>query len=225
MLLDELAHDRGLDLTGGSESIAHIGFGGGVDQAFALGQGDPHLDAVGGCDVALRLDVLPRRVVPLGPDQAEDVALTAVLADQRGGQPQPAAGLQVGRHPEDRRRQQVHLVIDDQAPVAGVEQLKVRVDTLAPQRQYLVRRDGDRAHLLAGAGVLADLVVGERGALDQLIAPLAGRDGVGDQDQRGGLGPGHRARTDQGLTGATGQDDDARTAVPEVLDGLDLVGP
>ena len=57
--------------------------------------------------------------------------------------------------------QQVHLVVDDEAPVAGVEQLEVRVDALPLGREHLVGRDGDRADLLAGAGVLADLVLGE----------------------------------------------------------------
>ena len=136
------------------------------------GRRDAHLDAVGGGDVALRLDVLPRRVEALGADEAEDVALAAVLAHQRGGQPEPAARLQVGRHAEDRRGQQVHLVVDDQAPVAGVEQVEVGVGALPPRRQHLVGRDGDRADLLAGAGVLADLVLGQRGPLEQLVLPL-----------------------------------------------------
>src|SRR3712207_8548844 len=51
------------------------------------------LDAVRGRDVALRLDVLPRRVEALGSDEREDVSLAAVLAHERGGEAQPAAGL------------------------------------------------------------------------------------------------------------------------------------
>ena len=113
------------------------------------------------------------RVVALRADQGEHVALPAVLAHQRRGQPDPPAGLQVGGHPEDRRGQQVHLVVDDQAPVAGVEQLEVAVDALPPGRHHLVRRDGDRPDLLLGAGVLADLVLGQRGTPDQLVLPLA----------------------------------------------------
>ena len=65
--------------------------------------------------------------IPLGPDQREDVALPAVLPDQGRGQPEPPPGLQVGGHPEHRRRQQVHLVVDHQAPVARVEQVEVLV--------------------------------------------------------------------------------------------------
>ena len=165
------------------------------------------------------------RVVPLGADQREHVALAAVLADQRRGQAEPPAGLQVGGHPEDRRRQQVDLVVHDQAPVAGVEQLEVGVDALPAGGQHLVRRDGDRADLLRGTGVLADLVGGQRRPPDQLVLPLACRDGVGDQDQRGRLGVAHRGRADQGLAGAARQHDDARAAVPEGLDRLGLVGP
>ena len=85
---------------------------------------------------------------------------------------------------EDRRRQQVDLVVDDQAPVALVEELEVRVDALPARRHDLVRRDRDRADLLAGARVLADLLLGERGPVEQLVAPLPRRDGVGHEDQR-----------------------------------------
>ena len=181
---------RVLDGVRRREPVALLRLGGGVGEPLGVGQRHPHLDAVGRCDVALRLDVLPRRVVALRADQREHVALAAVLAHQRRGEPEPAAGLQVGGHPEDRRRQQVHLVVDDEAPVARVEQLEVRVDALPAGRHHLVRRDGDRPDLLAGTGVLADLVLGQRGALEQLVAPLPGGDGVGDEDQRGRAWPG-----------------------------------
>ena len=208
---DEVAHHVDLVVRAGGEPVALLRLGGRVDQPLVGGQRDAHLDAVGRRDPALRLDVLPGGVVPLGPDQREDVALAAVLAHQRRGQPDPATRLQVGGHPEDRRRQQVHLVVDDQAPVAGVEQVQVRVDALPAGRQHLVRRDRDGPDLLDGAGVLADLVLGERGTPDQLVLPLPGAHGVGDQDQRGGLGVGHRGRADQGLAGAAGQHHHARS--------------
>ena len=81
---------------------------------------------------------------------------------ERRGQAEPAAGLDLGRDAEHRRRQQVHLVVDDQAPVALVEQLEVRELFLlvGPVREDLVRRHGDRADLLDLAGVLGDLVLG-----------------------------------------------------------------
>ena len=66
---------------------------------------------------------------------------------------------------------------------------------------------------------------GQRRARDQLVLPLPRADGVGDEDQRGGLGVRHRGRADDGLAGAAGQHDDAGPAVPERLGGLALVGP
>src|SRR5271166_3661227 len=81
----------------------------------ALGLGDP----------AFGLEHAPRHVILLGPDQAEDVFLAVILADQGGREPEPAAGLDVGGDPEHGRRQQMNLVIDDQPPVTLVEQAKV----------------------------------------------------------------------------------------------------
>ena len=124
--LDQRADHRQLRAGGRGDPVALLGLGDRVRHPLRVGQRDPDLDALGRRDPALRLDVLPRRVVALRADQGEDVALAAVLADQRRGQAEPAAGLQVGGEPEDRRGQQVHLVVDDQAPVAGAEQVEVR---------------------------------------------------------------------------------------------------
>lgn len=119
----------------------------------------------------------------------------------------------------------MHLVVDDQAPVAGVEELQVRVDALPFGRQHLVRGDGDRPDLLPRTAVLADLLLGQRGPLHQLVLPLPGRDRIGHQDQRGRLGLRHRARPDQRLARTAGQHDHTRAAVPEALHGLLLVRP
>jgi hypothetical protein len=99
----------------------------------------------------------------------------------------------------------------------------VRVGALLPRRHDLVRGDRDGPDLLLGAGVLADLVLGQRGALQQLLLPLVRGDGVGDQDQGGGPGLGHRGGADDGLAGSTGQDDHAGAAVPERVGGVLLV--
>ena len=163
---DQPVDHRHLGARRGADAVALLRLGSGVGQPLGVGQRHPDLDAVGRRDPALRLDVLPRCVVALGADQGEHVALAAVLAHQRGGQPEPAARLQVGGHPEHRRRQQVHLVVDDEAPVARVEQLEVRVLALPLGRHHLVRGDGDRPDLLALAGVLADLLLGQRGPRD-----------------------------------------------------------
>ena len=186
--VDQRPDHRQLGAGGGRHPVALLGLGRRVRHPLGVGQRHPDLGALGRRDPALRLDVLPRRVVALRADQREHVALAAVLADQGGGQAEPAAGLQVGGEAEDRRRQQVHLVVDDQAPVAGAEQVEVGERAAAPRGEHLVRGDGDRADLLALAGVLADLLLGQRRAGDQLALPLPAGDRVGDQDQRGRLG-------------------------------------
>ena len=147
--LEHPADHRQLRLRGGRDPVPLLGLGDGVGHPLLVVEGDPHLDALGRRDVALRLDVAPRGVVALRADQREDVVLAPVLAHQRGGQAEPAAGLQVGGQPEDRRRQQVHLVVDDQAPVLGVEQVQVPVLALPAGGDHLVGRDGDRPDLLA----------------------------------------------------------------------------
>ncbi len=147
--LQDRLHHRDLGVRGRAQLVALLGLGDGVEHALVVGHRHAHLDAFGGRDPALRLDVLPRRVVALGPDQGEHVALAAVLADQRGGQPEPPPRLQIGGHPEHRRGQQVDLVVDDQAPVAAVEQFQVAVLALGAAGDHLIRGDGDRPDLLA----------------------------------------------------------------------------
>ena len=127
MALDQLADDADLRVRRGGEPVALVVGRRRVLEAVAGGQVDAHLVAGGGGDEALGLDLLPRRVEALGADQAEDVALAAVLAHEGGGQAEAAARLQVGGELEDRRGQQVHLVVDDEAPVQGVEQREVGV--------------------------------------------------------------------------------------------------
>ncbi len=97
------------------------------------------------------------------------------------------------------------------------------VFALALGGEDLVRGDGDRLDLFDLAGIFADFVGSEGGALQQLIAPLPGRHRVGDQNERVGFRRGHGARADEGFTGAAGQHDDAGTGVEEVGDGLVLV--
>lgn len=100
----------------------------------------------------------------------------------------------------------------------------MRVDASLPLgRQHLVGRDRDGPDLLAGA-VLADLVLGERRALDEPSRLLPRGHGVGDEDQRRRRRPRHRARADERLPRAAGQDHDAGPAVPERLDRVLLVG-
>ena len=215
MALQNRLDHRDLGVGGGAQLVAFVGLGGRVEHPLVVGHRDPDLDALGRCDPALRLDVLPRRVIPLRADQREHITFAAVLADQRRGQAQAPAGLQIGGHPEHRRRQQMHLVVDDEAPVPAVEQLEVFVLTLGPPGDHLIGRDGHRPDLFALPGVLADLLFGQRRACDQLALPLPAGHGVGHQDQRRRAGFRHGCRADQGLAGAAGQHDDTGAAVPE----------
>jgi hypothetical protein len=79
---------------GGAVAVLLLGLGGRVREPLGVGQVDADLDAVGGRDVALRLDLLPGRVEALGADEREDVGLAAVLAYERGGQAEPPPCLQ-----------------------------------------------------------------------------------------------------------------------------------
>ena len=223
MLLEDRLHHIDLGVRRRAEFVLLLRLGDRVFEALVVGECHPHLDALGGGDPALRLDVLPRRVVALGPDQTEDVAFPAVLTDQRGGETEAAPRLQISRHPEHRRGQQVDLVIDDQPPVAGVEQIKIPVLALGFAGHHLIGRDGDRADLLALARVLADLFFGQRRTCDELALPLPAGDRVGDEDERGGLCRGHRGRTDHGLACTTGQHHHTGSARPERLGGQLLV--
>ena len=69
----------------------------------------------------------------------------------------------------------------------------------------------------------ADLVLGERGARDQLALPLPSGDGVGHQDQRGGRAPRPWRRRRPASCPRRREHDDAGAAGPEVVHGLLLV--
>ena len=108
----------------------------------------------------------------------------------------------------------------EQAPVVPAAAITPPSQVAAPPQQAVLAAgvDDDRsADLLALARVLADLLLGERGAGDQLALPLPPGDGVGHQDQRGRLRLGHRGRADQRLARPAGKDDDARAAALQHL--------
>ena len=76
------------------------------------------------------------------------------------------------------------LVVDDEAPIAGIEELEGPVFALRFACDYLVGSDGDRLDFLLFAGVFAYFVFGQGGAAQELVAPLSAGDGIGDQDER-----------------------------------------
>ena len=201
--------DRQLARGGGRQAVALLGLGGRVGHALTGVEGQAHLGADRRGDPALVLQVLPGGVVALGADEAEDLVLAAVLAHEGRRQAQAAARLQVRGHPEDRGGQEVDLVVDDEPPVVGVQQVQVRVDAFAASGEHLVGGDRDGADLLARAGVLADLLLGQGGEADELLLPLTRRDRVGDQDERRRRALGHGGGAHEGLAGPAGQDDHA----------------
>ena len=115
------------------------------------------------------------------------------------------------------------LVVDDEAPIAGIEELESPVFALRFACDYLVGSDGDRLDLFLFAGVFAYFVFGQGGAAQELVAPLSAGDGIGDQDERGGFCLGHGRRTDDGFARTTRKYYDARAAGPKGLGGVLLI--
>ena len=223
VLRHELAHDAQLGRSRRRQAVPLVVGARGVLEPLLGGQVDADLVAGCGGDEALRLDLLPRGVEALGTDEREHVGLAAVLADERRGEAEATPRLQLGGQLEDRGGEQVHLVVDDEAPVEGVEQGEVGVLALPLRGEDLVGRDRDRLDLLDRTRVLAHLILGQRRALQQLAAPLPCAHGVGHEDQGRGVGLRHRPGADERLARAAGQHDDAGAAGEEVVDRLLLV--
>ena len=138
--------------------------------------------------------------------------------------PEPSPGLDLGRDPEDGRRQEVDLVVDDQAPVALVEQLEVGevAVLLGPIGDDLVRRQRHRGDRLGFAGVGRDHRLVEVGLVEDLATPLLDRRGAGGQDEGVLAQGGQRGDADDRLAGAARQDDHAGPA-PDVAAGVEGV--
>ena len=207
--LDQVFLDR--VLAGQAELVAPLGQG--VFHPRVGGKPEPDLVALGLGDPAFRLEHAPGDVVLLGADQAEDVLLAVVLADQGGRQPEPAAGLDVGGDPEDGRRQQVDLVVDDQPPVALVEQAEVGevAVLLGPVGDDLVGGQRDRPDLLGVAGVGGDLRLGSRSVLSRISRRHCSTAVVLVVSTRVSVCRAARAaRPDDRLARAAGQDDHPR---------------
>ena len=207
---DELILER--VFAGDPELLAPLGQG--VFHPQRGGKPEPNFVALGFGDPSLGFEHSPGDVVFLGPDQAEDVFLAVVFANQGRGQAEAAAGLNVGRDAEDRGRQQVNLVVDDQAPVALVEEMKMGEIAvfLGPIGDDLVGRQRDRRHRLRVAGVGADQRGVDVGLVEDLALPLLDGGRAGGEDQGLGLERRHRGQADDRLAGAAGQDDHSRAA-------------
>ena len=159
---------------------------GGVVQAARLGHRQPDFGAAGFCDPAVRLHFFPRDIDLFGADQGEDVLFAPVLAHQGRGQPKAPPGLQRGRDLEDGRRQQMHFVVNDQSPIALIEQIEMgeRVLLARAVGHDLIGGQGHGAHVFCRARILPDRVLGDSGLIEQLVEPLPRCGHAGHQDQR-----------------------------------------
>jgi hypothetical protein len=117
--------------------------------------------------------------VPIGgPDQSEYLGLFVVFSDWRCAESQAVGGLEVGTPPEYFAGNMLDLVVDDQSPLPGVEQLSVAVHPGG-----LVGGDRHRSNTFLAAVILADLVVGQRRLACQRLSPLCRKLPTRHQDQ------------------------------------------
>ena len=160
----------------------------GIVLAALAWQIDPQLHAADGSDEAALLEVPPREVVDPRPDEREDLVLPAVLADEGRGQPEAPPRLDLRGEAEDRRREEVDLVVDDQPPVVLGEEIEMGevIGLRSAVRHDLVGGDGDRRDRLLLARVLADRLGRELRLGEDLLLPLADGGDVRGEDQ--GLG-------------------------------------
>ena len=173
LVLDhQLIQDRQLARVLGGEAILAPLFGDGVGQAVFVRHGHAYLAAVGAGNPTLLLQILPGHIVLLGANEGKDVSLPAVFPHQRGRQSQATTSLNLSRDAEDRSRQQMHFVVDDQPPIPFIEQSEMgkllsrwRAALLAPRAigHDLVGGDGHRPDLFTQPRILTNHLLGQRG--------------------------------------------------------------
>ena len=155
-----------------------------VLHSFVRIEQDANLNTARRGDETLRLNVFPRCVEALGPDERKDVALFTVFTHECCGETESAACLKVGREFEHGRRKEVHLVVDDQTPIVGVEERQVCELALSTGRQDVIGRDCDGLDLFAFARILANVVFSQGRSRKDFVTPLAGRNRVCHKNQR-----------------------------------------
>src|SRR5262249_45119434 len=122
MACQNLLHQGALDRILCSDAEFFAREGRSVGHAHITGQSAAHLSA--GClsYPASSFQVTPGHIVLLWPNQTKDIAFPSILTHEGGGESQPTPRLDLGSDPKHRRRQQMYFIVDDQAPVALVEQ-------------------------------------------------------------------------------------------------------
>ena len=80
----------------------------------------------------------------------------------------------------------MHLVIDDEPPIALVEDPEVAeaAVAIAPIGEHLISGDRDGAEIFAFTRVLAHVVGAEVGLVERLVAPLVNGRGARREDER-----------------------------------------
>lgn len=121
VLVQQLVQHPVLGRAGGCNAIFVAGIGQRILHAQLRVQQNAHLDTLRRRNPPLPLQNLPRHIILFRADQRKDLALPAILTHQGGGQPQPTPRLQLGCNAEDRCRQQVHFVVDDQPPSCATQ--------------------------------------------------------------------------------------------------------
>ena len=120
----------------------------------------------------------------------------------------------------------MHLVIDDQPPVVGAEDIEMGeiAALLLAVRDDVVGGDGDGADFLFLAAVLADILLADVGLVEDFISPLANGKRVGDKNQGLGADDLHHTHADNRLARAARQYDDPRAPFATAVGVEDLHG-
>ncbi len=142
---DELfcQRDFGRILRGDPEFTAAPGNG--VVQSQMLRQREADLTAFRCGYPAPGLQITPGHVEAFRANETEDVRFETVFPYQRGGEAQPASRLEFGGKAEDGRGQQMNFVVQDNSPVALVEDGEVWkcIALFLSIGEDIVRSDGD----------------------------------------------------------------------------------
>src|SRR5450755_1235776 len=116
----------------------------------------------------------------------------------------------------------MYFVVDDESPIVTGEEREMWevflpvlfsiLSSTTPVGEDLIGAHSDGRDIFALACVFADHLGGNVRLVDNLVDPLAHRDRVGSEDQRGPLHRRHRDKPDDRLTGTAGEHDDAATS-------------
>ncbi|MPN03282.1 hypothetical protein SDC9_150509 [bioreactor metagenome] len=163
---------------------------------------------------SLLLQFIPGNIESLGSHKAEDLVFPPVLTHQCGGESYPVDSLQFCSDLEDRGWKHMHLIIDDESPVALGQKIKMREWALLVRSvgEHLVGADGDLSWVLALTGILSDLLFLQVGLVQNFLHPLVYRCNVGGYHQCPGSQSLHDLHAHHRLSRPTGKHNGPETA-------------